>query len=365
MGTAPHRTSKDLTVRMVETPAGWAALGAGWNELLAESDANEVFMTWEWLDCWMQVYGDGGQWIILVAENIQGQLVGIAPMMIHQCRGVRYLQLVGQKADTTSEYLGWLLRRTWENDAGPAFADFLQRQACRYWDVLDFHYVPAGSATARAVAQLFPDTFKSSRQTLCPVLPLPGSWEAFLASRRAKFRQRWTRFQREHTVLVRVAGRDFTVTQGLEILQNLNEKRWGERRQSFKSARYVRFHQMAAERLAAAGHLLLIFLEVDGQIIAGRYDFVYNGRALSFQGGWLPEWEKQSAGKLILTAIMQWCCENGVREYDFLGGAAAYKDDWAEDSRELLSLSAENPRSSRVALHHLQNWLRRVLRGRG
>ncbi len=155
-------------------------------------------------------------------------------------------------------------------------------------------------------------------------------------------------------MVVKLAGRDMSVTEGLNLLQRLNECRWGAVRQSFVSARYRAFHEKAAQRLHEAGCLLLVFLEADGTVIAGRYDFAYAGKGWSFQGGWLPEWGSISAGKLILTAIMQWCCENGLREYDFLGGDASYKEDWSDGERNLVRMEAENPVSSRVVLHRIE-----------
>lgn len=359
--SSPADRDIQLRVRAVTDKVGWSGLQRQWEEILQDSDADGVFLSWPWMDTWMEIYGDGGEWLILVAENAEGRVLGIAPLMIETRRGVRYLLLLGQKADTASEYLGWILRRGHEGEAGAALARFLEKQAGKRWDVLGFDYVLEDSATLAVLKKwLGSASLEITPQTAAPFLSLPASWDEFLASRRAKFRQRWNRFHREHKVSVKIAGRDMSVKEGLEILQGLNKVRWGDARQSFLSDRYRRFHEKAAQRLQETGHLLLIFLEADGQIIAGRYDFVYGGKGWSFQGGWLPEWERQSAGKLILTAIMQWCCENGVREYDFLGGAASYKDDWSEGERKLVRVQAENPASTRVVLHRLQEKARKI-----
>jgi CelD/BcsL family acetyltransferase involved in cellulose biosynthesis len=102
----------------------------------------------------------------------------------------------------------------------------------------------------------------------------------------------------------------------------------------------------------------MIFLEADGQIVAGRYDFAYAGKAWCFQGGWLPEWEKERAGKMMLTAMMRWCIEHGLSEYDFLGGEASYKNEWSSDTRSMADIEASSPSSMRgrlyKALKHLK-----------
>lgn len=347
----PAQTAANI--RAVTRKEDWASLKRVWDELLHDSTADVVFLCWAWMDCWVQVYGDGGRWLILIAEDESGRVIGIAPMMIDSRRGVRHLMLFGQKADTASEYLGWILRRGFEESAGAGFCRYLQSQAGKEWDLLSFDSMLSDSPTITALRRWLGSSLEVHAQTTAPFVRLPPSWEDFLASKRAKFRQRWTRFHRDYRVEIKLAGRDMSVSEGLAKLRQLNEVRWGADRQSFLSERYLRFHEAVAQRLHESGHLLLIFLEADGEIIAGRYDFVYGGKGWSFQGGWLPEWEKISAGKLILTAIMQWCCEHGIGEYDFLGGKAGYKDDWSEDERRLVRLEAENPRSSRVVLHRL------------
>lgn len=346
-------------VSCVRDRAGWSQLAAEWQELLGNSGANGVFLSWPWLDSWLEFYGDGGQWLVLVARDTDGRLQGVAPMMLDRGTGpvgrwIRRVILLGQKADTASEYLDWILRQGHEQNAVTAFCDFLFRIAGKSWDLLCFGTMRGDSATIPLLQQEFAARGQSLHvipTSKAPFLRLPDTWQSFLDSRRAKFRQRISKFHRDHATAIRLAGRDMSVAEGMAKIRELNEHRWGDRRRSFLSERYVQFHDRVAERLHACGHLLLIFLEVDGTIIAGRYDFVYGGKGWSFQGGWLPEWEKESAGKLMLTEIMRWCIEHGIQEYDFLGGVASYKTDWSEEERQIVDLQATNPGSWRGRLY--------------
>lgn len=355
----------ELTISCVRDLDGWRRLEREWPELLADSAADCVFLSWEWLDSWLDVYGDGGQWLVLVARDPEGRLAGVAPMMLdsgagHVGRWMKRVILLGQKADTASEYLDWVLRRGHESQAVAAFCEFLFRQAGKSWDILRFEAMRADSPTLPLLAAEFARKRRGvtiTHSTTAPFLRLPNCWESFLASRRAKFRQRWNRFNREHPVALREAGIDLSVSEGMAIIRDLNTRRWGEQRQSFLSERYVRFHNQAAERLHQAGHLAMLFLEVDGQIIAGRYDFAYAGKAWSFQGGWRPDWEKEQAGKMMLTLMMRWSIERGLQEYDFLGGATSYKSDWSSDERQMVDVQAANPRSVRGRMFEfLKKW---------
>ena len=351
-------TQPCLRVEHIRDQEGWRRLEPEWNNLLQDSAANAVFLTWEWLDTWLKVYGDGGEWVILMARDQERRLIGVAPMMFdrgagHVGRWMRRVTLVGQKADTASEYLDWILRRGYEEEVAAGFCDYLMSVEGRSWDLLRFETMLADSPTLPLLEKAFAAKGRALRithVTTAPFLTLPANWDAFLASRSGTFRTRWNKFHREHCVAVREVGVDLSVADGMQILRGLNEKRWGDRRQSFLSDRYRRFHDEVSTRLLASGHLAMLFLEANGQIVSGRYDFAYAGKAWCFQGGWLPEWEKERAGKMMLTAMMRWCIEHGLGEYDFLGGEASYKNEWGNSERSIVDLQAENPRSIRGRL---------------
>lgn len=359
-------TESAFKIRRICDPKDWKALEARWDALLKNSVADAVFLCWDWLDTWLTVYGGGGEWVILAAEDTDGRLLGVAPMMLDRGAGIpgrwiRRLMLLGQKADTASEYLDWIIERGRESEIGDAFARFILEDMSGEWDLLWFDAMLSTSPTIARLQKHLGSKLTVKELSTAPFVRLADSWEEFLASKRAKFRSRWNKFHREHRVELRLAGRDLSVSEGMAIIRRLNEKRWGDERQSFLSDNYKRFHDQVAERLHRRGDLMLIFLEVNGVIIAGRYDFIYGGKGWSFQGGWLPEWEKLSAGKLMLTEIMRYCIEHGVREYDFLGGKASYKDDWADEARTMVTLEARNPRSLRGLIHQKARDLKRRL----
>lgn len=351
-----NETPPAIRIHRVGNREGWQRLETRWDELLSDSTADAVFLCWAWLDTWLEVYGDGGEWVVLVAEDPAGRLLGIAPMMLDRAgskgpgKWVRRLMLLGQKADTASEYLDWIVRRGFEDDVTGAVARHVLQDMAGEWDLIEFSTVREDSMVLAAMRRAFKAAGADvavKTLTTSPYLPLPASWDEFLAGRRGKFKQRWSKLHRDHRVELRFGGVDFSVDEGMAKLQQLNQQRWGESGTSFRSARYVRFHQQVANRLHKEGRLLLIFLELDGQIIAGRYDFVHGGKAWCFQGGWLPEWEKRSAGKMLVTEIIRWAIQQGLREYDFLGGSAAYKSDWTDTCRTLVTVTTVNPRSWR------------------
>ena len=365
-----HPSSSQLRVRLIDTVAGWSSLKDSWDELLKDSLANVLFLTWDWLDAWLSVYGSGGRWAVVVVENDQGRLEGIAPMMIDRGtrvpeRWIRRLLLLGQKADTASEYLDWIMRRGSEELVAATLCDFILGDLSSHWDIIQFQAMPENSVAIPFIRRAFQSrgiNLAVDRSTTAPYVSLPPTWDEFLERRSSTFRQRWKKLHREHSVIVRVVGEDFTIAEGMEKLRQLNDLRWGDQRQSFLSADYVKFHDDVATRFHQRGELLLLLLEVDSQIIAGRYDFAYAGKGWCFQGGWLPEAEKLRPGRTMMAHQMRCCIERGLHEYDFLGGEASYKEEWSEAERSIVNLNGPNPSSWRGRLYQAAKSFKRRLR---
>ncbi len=367
---SPESPTSTLNVQLISTSAEWANLKNRWEELLQNSSSDALFLSWEWLDTWLSVYGTGGEWVILLVETESKQILGVAPMMIDQGSGIpgrwiRRLLLIGQKADTASEYLDWVLRRGYEEHVAAVICNYLMTDLAHRWDILQFQAMREDSATIPLITRAFAMRgvqISTNRVTAAPYVSLPPTWEEFLSRRSSTFRTRWNKFHREHSVVIRVVGKDFSVSEGMETLRRLNALRWGDERRSFLSPSYVRFHEEVATRFHQRNQLLMLFLEVDGQVVAVRYDFDYAGKGWCFQGGWLPECEKLRPGRTMMAYQMRSCIERGLHEYDFLGGDASYKAEWSQAERWIIDLSGRNPSSVRGWLFEKAKALKALLR---
>jgi hypothetical protein len=361
-------------IRSISTIAEWKLLQPHWDEMLANSRADAIFLTWDWIDVWLEVYGRGGQWFILVAENSAGSLIGAAPMMIVRGKKtpgkwIRRLTLIGQQADTASEYLDWISLREFEAEVTSSFVHYLFNEMRSKWDLIQFAFVREDATLLHALRAEFSQKTSAALQiqfqTSSPYLHLPSTWEEFAASRSGSFRNKLNKFHRDHQVELRFGGADMSISEGMALIRELHHKRWNGASSSFTSGPYIRFHDQIAARFYPLDRLILVFLVLDGQIVAGRYDFAYGGKGWNFQGGWLPEWEKLRAGKMLVTEVIRWCISKGLKEYDFLGGDAGYKSDWTEISRKMVNIDAVNPASIRGNLFTRLRKLTQSMRNRG
>ena len=116
--------------------------------------------------------------------------------------------------------------------------------------------------------------------------------EAFLASRSSNFRSQYRssckKLERLGEVRLRYAGTDIPIANAIEVLARLHRERFEKESASFRSEAYVRFHTRLAESFFERGWLWLVVLELAGEPIAARYDYVYANKVWCMQGGWDP-----------------------------------------------------------------------------
>ena len=107
-----------------------------------------------------------------------------------------------------------------------------------------------------------------------------------------------------------------------------------------------RFFRSYCSLAAAAGHLRLSFLEVDGQAIAMQIGLVYGGRYWVLKIGYDEKWSRCSPGMQLMMDTIQHAFENGLETLEFLGSEEEWLKAWPITRRyyELVSVYPLNPR---------------------
>lgn len=344
-----------LTIESVRDFARLEHLAPSWNALLRRSRADCVFLTWQWVDSWWQVYGEAYQPLVLLARDPAGELVGVAPLMVARGaglfgRGLRTVMFVGHNEDVTPEYLDWFCALGLEQQMTAAVCDHLA--AVRGdWDRIQLAHMRSDSPSLLAAQQRLAHhgiALRAGDEVACPHATLPPSWDEYLVGRSRNFRAQLARsrrgLERQGRLRVLQAGPDLPVLDALDALVALNRARWGGRGESFRTERYLEFHRTLCPRLEQRGWLSLSLLELEGQVVAARYDFRYGGKQWNYQGGWLQEFARQRVAMVLQGAVLCGAIEQGCVEYDFLAGDEAYKRRWATGSRDMvLSLQGWSP----------------------
>jgi CelD/BcsL family acetyltransferase involved in cellulose biosynthesis len=73
------------------------------------------------------------------------------------------------------------------------------------------------------------------------------------------------------------------------------------------------------------GYLWLAYLEVDDVKAAATLCFDYRNKLWGYNSGVSFDFKDISPGWVIMGQTIQWCCENGRYEFDFMRGDEEYK----------------------------------------
>jgi CelD/BcsL family acetyltransferase involved in cellulose biosynthesis len=331
-----------------------AVLDRSWNR--------SIFLTADWLDTWFTCFGHGHD-VLNLAVRRRGELIGAAPLAVTRARGpkeVRRLVVAGQHP-TAGEHLDLVAAGGDEAVVAETVATVLTGALRRRWDVLTVQRVLADSpvlpplVAALDRAGCRPRVLPSGTS---PYTALPDTVDKLLADRsknfRGQVRQSRNRVNRlGETVEVRRLDNGLDLATGFDELVRLHRARWADE-SSFDTEAKVAFHRALSRRLAARDRLLLVLLTVDGATVGARYDFVFDDRIWCIQGGWDPEHASARPGMFLTEEVLTWGIERGMREYDFLGGDADYKNRWSTGQRQLVTLTAANPSTVRGRLYGLR-----------
>lgn len=344
-------------------------LAPAWTELLADSAAPAPTLTPEWLLTWWDVYGARRRLAAGVWQE-DGRLIALAPL----CRtrfwhrpGIPFRRLewlgndVPEEDGVCSDFLNLIVRKGHEDRVIQAFVEGVIDGRFGPWDECVLGRMAGDAALTRQLQNAFRHAghaAEAMQQDIAPYLPLQGTWEEYLAALPKRKRQGLTAALRHFEKwageyrLERAATAD-QLAAGMRILADLHRARWqGERPGVFDAPRFRAFHDRYARLLLDQKRLELAWLTAHGEPAAALYGFAADGKMCFYQCGrrlGLPSAVR--LGIVMVIFALRRAFDMGLREFDFLAGHDAYKFEFTDRSRPIVSL--------RVARRCLPELLRR------
>jgi len=338
--------------------------GAEWQDVLQDSDAHPVFMSWAWVQSWWEIFGADRQ-LRMIGCFDDARLVAVAPFCLDGGR----LELVGQQL-AGADYLDVVCRRSYVEAVVRVLPQWLMSNSGFSWHRAALEGATEHSIVAQFVRQLSGRCLvRRSLLSVCPVLAVHGDWASFLRTRFDRKR----RYNIERQQRVALADNGLTVSfssdpasaiRALDAVFALHRLRKGqqERATSFTGDEILAFHRRLVTRLAPEGKILIGSLSRGAEVVAAAYCFV-GGRSISyFQSGFDPAYERLGVGTVLLVEVMRFAFANDMQEFDFLRGDEAYKYTWASESRSLYrwELFRRTPAGYAFSLLHLVVTLVRI-----
>jgi CelD/BcsL family acetyltransferase involved in cellulose biosynthesis len=302
-----------------------------WNDLLKDSVIDSPFMRHEYQRAWWQHRG-GGEWqnaqLVLVSARERGELVGVAPLFIAEYDGQRALMLNG--SIEISDYLDLVVRKDDHARFVSGLLDYLASHLADNWRGLDWYNLPDSSPTLAALKMESAQRGWSHQEEIyrpTPRILLSGDFDEYLSRIEKKQRheiRRKTRRAEESGRGVRwfisdMQDPDVEIDAFVKLME-------GDPNKARFLSEPMRTQMRAIIHAAhAGGWLWLAFLEVDGQRAAAALNFDYNNRLWGYNAGVDRAYMDLSPGWVLLSYILQWCCENKRAEFDFMRGDEEYK----------------------------------------
>lgn len=303
-----------------------------WQALLARSQADPLFMSWDWLSGWWRHHEAPlrAELCVLGVHSDDGELQGIAPFYRHTCRHrglfrARRLELLGNAwrddAAIYSEYLDLLADTGMRAAVCEALREWLR--ASGEWDELVLANLRPGSVAAQLARACAGFAYpRAVDATTGWSVTLPASFEEFAAGLSSNTRRKTLHQRTKLTdaTCVTVGAGEYAAS--LARLEALVESRWGRAQAAQLRAQ---FHAEVAARLGDGVRLTELrsgteCVSVLLNVRAGKTEYyLLSGFDARFAQGVSP-------GYLHLGYAIEAACGMGVRHFDFLAGRGLHRD---------------------------------------
>lgn len=356
-GVAPIR----VATKLVTTTADLAELADEWNELAD----NIPFRRHEWLATWWRHFSTPRTELrVVTLRDRQGKLVGAMPWFL--CSSAwhgRVLRTLGSGMVCT-DYVSLLAAQEQKAALAGQLAGWLDNELADEWDAIELDQVdPTDPALATLVESLRQRdyTIHESVGMNCWRIPLPGTWDEYLARfskrRRERVRSAYKKGFDSGRGMLHRAQTSAELSRGWEILVDLHQRRRRSLGQPgcFATPRFATFLRDAVIRLFDRGLVRLSWLEWEGRPAAVELNLVGGTTVYGYQMGMEPELAGSEPGNLRIAGSLRSAIEEGFTGYDLLRGDEPYKAKWQAQPRPLVRWRIVNRRLSSRCRHRV--WL--------
>ena len=325
-----------MEVRVIRTSDEFESLSKPWERLLERSSYRNVFLTFEWLFTWWRCCGIRHKLrIVLVYDN--GELVGIAPLMISKEYGFRRLSFISTGSADFEDFIiesdengrsrvielifGTLLKDSdWDifklqgiREDSPNFPFFqlLSNNACDFKNC-------CFEMTAHQDGAFYIDT--------------SGQVEDYFGTLRRRFLSDTRRLKARLFKLGNVNFCDGSLeTERIStILEkhielHVSRRRSVKTRSMFEDPSVRHFFKHVAIAFARNGWLDLAFIEVNNTFAATHLGYKYGGHFFSYTLGLDDQYLECGIGRLMFFYLIERCFKDNFRTFDFMLGGEKYK----------------------------------------
>ncbi|MBT8439365.1 MAG: GNAT family N-acetyltransferase [Gammaproteobacteria bacterium] len=325
-----------------------------WTDLLNRSDADPLFLSWEWQSSWWQFFSEKNnmQLRLYAVYADDDMLIGIAPLFstsvtIKNIIKTTRLQFIGNcwrgKSTMPTELLSFI--------ADKAVSKAVIRTICSHidslddWDEFIIPYLDMKSQTYRLIFDetLFVSSYlRSAENYRSYFLSTIGSFDDYTQklgrNTRLKLLNRRKNLHQLGAVKFRRMLAD-DIDDKFKLLNQLHDRRWS--RPAFEHERLA-FNKAISNLMAQKKCLNFSIISLDDTPISIQYNYVINHHNYNIQAGFDESLHKKiSPGYLHFGYEIEASFEQNYLVYDFLAGEGKntqYKERLTDDYLQMIDL---------------------------
>jgi len=297
-----------------------------WRELLAESDVDHVFLTFEWLRTWWRIYGkDNRLYILMVIET--GETIGIAPLMLTGERGRRVLRFIGHPNADYADFIAPDKKRVVESVLA------YLRSHRGDWSRVELDQIPEQSGSLDIIRDFLRTGGQPGRLKpieVCMSFTYEGTDEQrkdFRAKRTKAMNNYMNFFIKRNGLTLDKLDDAASIRKYLPRFYHCHILRWQQKQlpSKFRDRQNRRFYENLVDRLAPSGMVSLLVLKHGQQPLA--YLFAYNYKKTVYLYTITHEafFGRKSLGIILFNMLTERYVCDGFDQVDFARGAGTHK----------------------------------------
>lgn len=314
----------------IDSLEGFERLKSVWNDLLARSDFDSIFLTYEWLFTWWKVYGPAHELYILAIRD-NDTIIGLAPLMRTDGRVIRF---IGTPNADYCDFLG--------HDKNLVISGTMTylKQHHDEWNRIEFSQIPETSASCKIL-----ESRAREMQLLCGMKAIETcyvfKYDGEEEGRKEFSLKRGTSLKRFMNFFNKMDGLNLEhyrdadrITSLLPQFYHSHAVRWKDRITGgkFENPQNRQFHEALVGMLAPQNRLRLTILRHGNTPLAYLYAFDYKGRLNLYNIATESFYEKKSAGIILLHLLTEQAVRDGYDVIDFSRGEGGHKERFVNGS---------------------------------
>ncbi len=342
-----------ISVELLQHPEHKEEIMDVWSSL-CHSSVHSFFLSWEWTSCWLDSLPENENIKLVIVKdrgvNISAFFIG--SKTIHRSIFVTsksiFLNTTGDEIldNLYIEHNGFLTK------PGISFSPIsILEQAGIDWNEFVF---PAVSEEAVVFTSELKTDLKytlTEKREICYYVDLEKVRECnfnyvslLSKKRRYQVRRAMQYYQKSGDVNMTIAN---NVEQALAMFEELiflqiARSKNKNMQSSFYSSYFVSFHKKLIRELVPKGMVELLHIKCADKTIGILYNFIYKGRVLFYQCGYVYEDDPYcKPGYISLIQAIEYYARNNQAVFDFLAGDAQYKKVLATNSIQMFWITLQ------------------------